>query len=132
MRVAGDYRHLYDQAGLMVRLDERTWIKAGIEYAYDRQNLSVVVTREFSDWSVLPLPTAPAEIGLRLTRHGSAIRVEHSLDGIRFDMLRLAYLPPHEPVAVGVMCCSPQREGFAARFEGFRVGPPISPQLHAG
>ena len=25
----GDYRELYDQAGLMLRLDERNWIKAG-------------------------------------------------------------------------------------------------------
>ncbi len=28
--VTGDYEALYDQAGLMLRLDERNWIKAGI------------------------------------------------------------------------------------------------------
>jgi regulation of enolase protein 1 (concanavalin A-like superfamily) len=46
----GDYRALYDQAGLMVRLDDRNWVKAGIEFVGDRQRLSVVVTRDFSDW----------------------------------------------------------------------------------
>ena len=132
VRVSGEYRHLYDQAGLMLRQDERTWIKAGIEYADGRQNLSVVVTRDFSDWSVLPLSVPPDEVWLRLSRHGTAVRVEHSHDGTRFDMLRLAYLPPHDPVAVGVMCCSPQREGFVATFRDFRLGPPISPELHAG
>jgi regulation of enolase protein 1 (concanavalin A-like superfamily) len=28
----GDYRALYDQAGLMLRADERNWLKAGIEF----------------------------------------------------------------------------------------------------
>jgi regulation of enolase protein 1 (concanavalin A-like superfamily) len=27
--------------------------------------------------------------------------------------------------------CSPQREGFEARFADFMVGPPIARQLHA-
>jgi hypothetical protein len=31
VRFSGDYRHLYDQAGLMVRLDEKNWIKAGYD-----------------------------------------------------------------------------------------------------
>src|SRR5687768_13773727 len=51
------YRKLYDQAGLMLRLDERNWVKAGIEFVGDRQRLSVVVTRDFSDWSTMPLLT---------------------------------------------------------------------------
>ena len=72
---AGVYRELYDQAGMMLRLDERTWLKAGIEYTDGQQHLSVVVTRGVSDWSVLPLATAPASVRLRLTRLGSAVLV---------------------------------------------------------
>jgi uncharacterized protein len=30
--VSGDHRELYDQAGLMVRLDAAHWLKAGVEY----------------------------------------------------------------------------------------------------
>jgi regulation of enolase protein 1 (concanavalin A-like superfamily) len=31
VKVVGKYQELYDQAGLMVRLDEKNWIKTGIE-----------------------------------------------------------------------------------------------------
>lgn len=132
VRFHGDYETLYDQAGLMLRLDAETWIKAGIEYSDGVQNLSVVVTRGFSDWSVLPLNEAPDEVWLRVSRHGDAVRVEGSLDGIRYQMVRLAYLPPGVPVQVGPMACSPQRSGFRVAFESFRIGEPISPELHAG
>ena len=40
----GVYEELYDQAGMMVRVDERNWLKAGIEFVDKRQMLSVVVT----------------------------------------------------------------------------------------
>ena len=56
--VQGDYEALYDQAGLMLRRDERNWIKTGIEFTDGLMHFSVVVTREVSDWSVIPLPDA--------------------------------------------------------------------------
>lgn len=127
---AGNYQHLYDQAGLMLRLDERNWIKAGIEFTDGGQHLSAVVTRDFSDWSVMPLVSNPSKIGLRLTKHGSAVRVQYSLDGSSWAMLRLAYLPNAPTVQVGMMCCSPQRSGFEVRFEGFKVMEAISRELH--
>ena len=79
VRFAGQYEHLYDQAGLMLRIDERTWIKSGIEFTDGKQHLSAVVTRDFSDWSVLPLDNPPAEIRLRLTRIGTAVFVDYAL-----------------------------------------------------
>ena len=52
---SAEYEHLYDQAGLMLRLNERYWIKAGVEYSDGERLLSTVVTRERSDWSVTSL-----------------------------------------------------------------------------
>jgi uncharacterized protein len=129
--VSGDYRELYDQAGLMLRVDERHWIKAGIELVGGRRTLSVVVTRERSDWSTVPAFEAPDPVRLRLSRHGTAVRVEWSpADAERYAMLRLAYLPTGEaPSLVGPMCCSPERAGFVARFCDFRLGAPISGDL---
>ena len=51
----GRYESLYDQAGVMVRLDETTWLKTGIEFVNGVHYLSAVVTRDYSDWSVVPL-----------------------------------------------------------------------------
>lgn len=129
----GAYRELYDQAGLMVRIDERNWLKAGIEFVDGRRMLSTVVTRDFSDWSTAPAPSDAAWIELRVSRHGEAMRVEWALAGPRpsYALMRLAHLPSAEAVMVGPMCCSPQRAGFEARFRDFRVGPAISADLHA-
>ena len=125
----GEYTELYDQAGIMVRSDAETWLKAGVEYTDAQQHLSVVATRGVSDWSVLPLAVPPAEIRLRLTRLGSAVLVQALLDG-DYTMLRLAALTDAERLQVGVMCCSPQRSGFRVTFRNFDVGAPVVSDLH--
>ena len=131
--VTGDYSTLYDQAGLMLRRDGETWIKAGIEYTDGLMHFSTVVTGPRSDWSVIPLGDAsPATaVGVRITRHGDAVRVQYALDGGAWRMARLAPFPAG-PARVGPMSCSPQRAGFRARFRDVRVGPPISRELHEG
>ena len=124
----GDYRELYDQAGLMLRLDEGTWIKAGIEFVAGRRMLSVVVTRGCSDWSTMPCPVDAEWLRLRLTRIGTAVHVHWAADPgpPDFAMLRLAYLPAG-PARVGPMACSPQRAGFVASFRDFELAPPAAP-----
>ncbi len=120
VRVAGDYQSQYDQAGLMLRIDNQNWIKCGIELLNGIAQSSVVVTREFSDWSVIPL-SAISDIWLRVVRHGHTVEVHYSLDGVNFTMQRQAFFPTQAAVQVGVMGASPLGEGFVARFEGFRI-----------
>jgi len=131
VRLAGDYRDLYDQAGLMVRLDADHWLKCGIEFVEGVQHASAVATNVYSDWSVVPLPENPAAIWLRLKRQGDSVEVSYSLDGAAYTMLRLAYLPPADEVQVGPMACSPDGAGFTVTFEGFIVRP-VEGEGHAG
>lgn len=121
VKVSGEYRDLYDQAGIMVRLDERNWLKCGIEFVNGVQQVSAVVTREYSDWSIVPLPDNPPSLWVRVTRRGTAIEVHYSLDGKQYTMLRLAYLTPVEIVKAGLMCASPEGDGFPITFEQFKI-----------
>jgi len=103
VKVSGAYAALYDQAGLMVRVDEANWIKCGIEFVDT------------------PLPSNPAALWLRLTRRGSTIEIRYALDGVGYQMLRLAYFTPSEIMSVGLMCASPDGAGFTVTFEGLTI-----------
>ncbi len=124
------YEELYDQCGLMVRVDDRHWLKTGVEYTDGAEHMSTVVTRDFSDWSITAPPVEQGDLRLRVTRHGEALRSEYSKGDGGWHLLRLAYLDMPETVAVGVMCCSPQRAGLHVGFRDFTIGPPISRSLH--
>ncbi len=123
VRISGEYRELYHQAGLMIRLDEKNWIKTGIEFVDGKQNISAVVTREVSDWSVIPRSDSPKSIWLRLQRHKDAVQIEYSLDNTSWSMLRLAYFPPNVPVKIGMVAAAPGKQDFSVVFDHFSVGP---------
>jgi regulation of enolase protein 1 (concanavalin A-like superfamily) len=112
-----DYADQYDQAGAALWIDERNWIKTGTELVDGRHMLSVVVTREMSDWSVIPLEHAPDAVTLDVQRTGDAVTVTYGE-----AMLRLAYFPPGVPVLAGAMCASPTGPGFAVRFSRVELG----------
>lgn len=121
VKITGDYAALYDQSGLMVRESELVWMKCGIEYLDGVQQASTVITRDFSDWSVLPLHQAPKFIWIRVQRTKETIEVFYSLDGESYTMLREAYLTETPALQVGIMTCAPKGDGFSTNFEGFKV-----------
>lgn len=55
VKISGEYKVRFDQAGLMLRIDAENYIKTGIEYVDGKYNLSAVVTHKTSDWSVITL-----------------------------------------------------------------------------
>ena len=123
VKVAGQYGALYDHAGLMVRVDETMWMKCGIEYMHGIQHASVVVTRDFSDWSIVPLSPNPPAIHLRVKRAGGTLEIQYSVDGLAFILMRQAHLTSAATVQVGMMAAAPKGEGFEVRFEQFKVEP---------
>ena len=127
VRIAGKYHELYHQAGLMIRIDEQNWIKAGIEFLNGKQSVSAVVTREFSDWSVLPCSDNPAFLWLRMQRYHDTVQVSYSRDNQEWSMIRLAYFPPQVPVNIGIMAAAPGKEALEVSFDHFSVSPLHSP-----
>ncbi|MBF2090252.1 MAG: DUF1349 domain-containing protein [Synechococcales cyanobacterium K32_A2020_035] len=116
--IRGNYTDLYDQAGIMLRIDENHWIKTGIEFVDGMQNLSAVVTHDYSDWSMMPLPYPPDVLHLRVERRQEAIHIAYRDDTSEYKLFRLTYLPG-DTMQAGIMCASPDGNGFEASFEGF-------------
>ncbi len=123
VKITGAYKELFHQAGLMVRIDNKNWIKTGIEYVDGVQNVSAVVTREVSDWSVAPRHDSPKSVWLKLLRKGDFVQISYSFDGKKFDMLRLAYFPPKVKAMIGMVAAAPGKQSFDVKFEGFKVVP---------
>jgi uncharacterized protein len=121
MRVRGAYVAQYDQAGAMVRVDERRWLKTGIEYFDGRMRLSTVVTLDYSSWAVGELPAGMTELGLALARRGDAVEVRYRIDGGDAELAAVVYMPPGEVVLAGVMCAAPEGDGFDVTFTDLAV-----------
>src|ERR1700730_939544 len=117
----GRYQSLYDQAGVMVRLDETTWMKTGIEFVHGIHHVSAVVTRDYSDWSVVPLYSYPGFLRLRLKREGGTVTVEYCSQEGKWIMFRTAYLSFVHELQVGRMAAAPEGAGFEVLFSEYRV-----------
>ena len=121
VKITGAYKNRFDQMGLMIRKDEKNWIKTGVEYVNKKINLSAVATIEKSDWSVIELDDAPKSIWLKAIRLKDSIKIMYSLNGEEYKMMRLAYFPDNTPVMVGLTAASPDGDGFEALFEDFKI-----------
>jgi uncharacterized protein len=116
-RVNGDYSALYDQAGLMVRLDEKHWMKCGSELVEGKRWASVVFTHDYSDWSTMEDLSQTGAVWWRVVRIKDSIEVQCSKDGEKFTTIRQGYFPADVKVMAGVMCAAPEGAGFDAKFD---------------
>ena len=121
VKVSGDYRTRYDQAGLMLRIDHGNYIKAGIEFVDGKYNLSAVVTHHTSDWSIIPLEKPVPFVWIKAVRRLDAIEIFYSFDDQEYTLMRNAWMQDNHPIMVGLMGASPDGQGFEARFEHFSI-----------
>jgi regulation of enolase protein 1 (concanavalin A-like superfamily) len=129
--VTAKYEELYDQAGLMVRLSERHWIKTGVEYTDKKLHFSTVVTNNASDWSIIEIPSDIDTVRVRLVRYRDSIRTYFQVDvNSKWLLARVAYFPRSETIDVGLMCCSPERGSFTAYFENYSLQTKVHEGLH--
>lgn len=113
----------FDQAGVFVRADDETWIKAGVEFADGQPQLGAVVTLGRSDWSVAPVPTwLGRTVTVRASREGDAVTIRARVDDEPFRLVRVAPLAPDAVTVAGPMVCAPSRGGLTVRFVGWQIG----------
>ena len=121
VKITGAYKARFDQAGLMIRIDEENYIKAGIEYVDGKYNLSTVVTHKTSDWSVISLDKPISYIWIKAVRRLDAIEIFYSFDDQTYVMMRNAWMQDNTPVQIGMMAACPDGNGFNVSFEQFKV-----------
>ncbi len=121
VKISGDYKVRFDQAGLMLRADKENYIKAGIEFVDGKYNISCVVTHHTSDWSVITLDKPIDHIWIKAVRRLDAVEIFYSFDDKNYRMMRNCHLADNTPVMVGMMAACPDGNGFEARFEEFKI-----------
>ncbi len=130
LRIRGAFEQLYDQAGLMVRINERQWVKAGIELSDGRAMLSSVLTDGRSDWATGPYEADASDFWMRATVDKGVLRLQVSKDGRSWPLVRLCPFPVASRYLVGPMTCTPEREGLKVRFSDWTLGPVLGKDLH--
>lgn len=145
-------RAQFDQAGIMVLVDDSTWVKAGIEFTDGSPRLSCVVTNDgYSDWSTQHWPDWDSEaqstsIRVRVTKllpgsaQGPALVFEAApwVEGVTAEsdapwtQIRIASLRSQQrPWRMGVFAISPiEAAGSSTRFHHIQLGPKQKPVHH--
>lgn len=130
LSVRAHYTEQYDQAGIMIRVDEARWVKAGIEFCDGRASLGSVLTIGSSDWATGIFEGDPGQFWIRATVSKGVLRLQASADGKSWPLLRLCPFPVAERYSVGAMCCTPQRAGLTVEFDDFAISKPLGRELH--
>lgn len=130
LRVQCDFQALYDQAGIMVRVDPEHWVKAGIEFSDGRAMLSSVLTDGQSDWATAPYERDAGDFWMRVTVADGVLRLQASPDGKVWPLVRLAPFTIARSYWVGPMACTPERAGLPVTFTKFSLKPPLGKDLH--
>ena len=137
------YKSPFDQAGIIIWIDENNWIKASMEYENeDFSRLGAVVTNEgYSDWSTRDSPSL-ARVEFRVSRRGPDFMIE-ARTGSSWEQLRISHLSAlgettkqmgitrsdellaGPSVEVGIYACSPGKSQFEAKFSQWACVPTI-------
>jgi hypothetical protein len=119
----------YDQCGLIVRGDEKNWIKASTEYENNNHSRlgSVVTNNGWSDWATTDVSSNVQvrwyQIQSRLFSSLKDFLIEYSDNGISWHQIRVAHLHGNfDSLSVGIYACSPNKTGgFEAIFDNFAL-----------
>ncbi len=117
-------KNQYDQAGLMVRINENFWLKTSVEYEDERlSRLGVVVTNYgFSDWSTQDVSSNIKDFIFKVEKAGMDYLVHYRSQTEEWSQLRIAHLHKiPDIVYAGLYACCPVDIGFRAEFHNLEI-----------
>lgn len=114
----------YSQCGIMVRIDERNWLKASMMNETKEDNIlaTSLTINGHSDWSGMSFDFPIREIWFRLQRTNDDYVLFYSLNGINFNRLKMFYLQSIEDIKVGAYIAAPNPEPFVAALSDIKFG----------
>jgi regulation of enolase protein 1 (concanavalin A-like superfamily) len=106
--VQPDFKDQWNASALFMMIDETYWIKFAFENS-DATGKSIVsvVTRLVSDDANGAILNNSDQVWLKMIRKGNLYAMHWSLDGIKYNMCRLAAMPATEKVRIGIEAQSP-------------------------
>lgn len=117
VRVKMNYSNEFDQAGIIVYIDENNFAKLCIENQLNCSNKlgSVVVKNKRSDWATQNISDLDF-IYYKLSKRGINYLFEYSLDDKEYIQVRLFDIESNIKPSIGVFGASPLGDGFKAEF----------------
>lgn len=117
VRVKMNYSNEFDQAGIIVYIDENNFAKLCIENQLNCSNKlgSVVVKNKRSDWATQNISDLDF-IYYKLSKRGINYLFEYSLDDKEYIQVRLFDIESNIKPSIGVFGASPLGDGFTAEF----------------
>jgi len=132
VKVKPSFEAVYDAACIMVMQDENLWLKAAYEKSdFDTTCVVSVVTNTVSDDANGCNLTADS-IWLQVARVGCNFAVHYSLDGEKYDMVRLCMLPVESTIMVGIEVQCPMGQGGTREFSRLSIEKRSIADLRAG
>jgi regulation of enolase protein 1 (concanavalin A-like superfamily) len=120
----------YDQAGLMLWTSSSQWIKAGVEINDGVPSVGAVVTDEYSDWSLAPVPEwQGSTVTIRASRSNGAVIIRATATGQSWRTIRVAPFDSGPIAEVGPFACAPERAGMEVCFTRWCLTE-ADPELH--
>lgn len=111
----------YDACALLVMKDDRYWGKLCFEKTdFDTRAVVSVVTNVRSD-DANGCNVDSDAVWLQIARDGHYFAFHYSLDGEKYDMVRLFWLETDQPLKVGLLAQSPIGKGGPRYFENLTI-----------
>jgi regulation of enolase protein 1 (concanavalin A-like superfamily) len=126
VKVIVDFRTEGDKAGLMIRLDEQTWVHTGLELGEGNKiHHFTCVTRDYTDRSIAPLPPQKVEQAggawICLKRMGNAFETFYSFNAMTWDQSRQGLFTERPVLQVGLCSACPKGSEYSVVFDQYRV-----------
>jgi regulation of enolase protein 1 (concanavalin A-like superfamily) len=114
-----DFNHRLDQAGVLIRRSESTWVKAGVEICDGAAHVGAVVTRGAFDWSMMPVPAwRNSLVTVRAMWTAGALVLCARSSQSAWRTLRVCPWDA-DTAEAGPFCAAPDRGDLAVRFIGW-------------